>query len=90
MYQYVMQLNGAERDYIYESSLESVGRALDNFYEYMADKDYNFGEAADNEVTRQTLQQIQDRVEALLQVYCGFTEEEVAQLEDLSSAKRMV
>lgn len=90
LYRYVMELKTAQREYMYESSLESIGRSLDNFYEYMKDDGYNYGEAADNAETKETLQAIEEKVKALLIVYCGLTEEEAASLKDLSSAKRMV
>lgn len=90
LYRYIMELKTAQREYMYDSSLESIGRTLDTFYEYMVDEKYNYGVAADNAETRKTLQVIEEKAEALLIVYCGLTEEEAASLKELSSAKRMV
>lgn len=90
LYRYVMELKTAQREYMYDSSLESIGRTLDSFYEYMDEESYYFGEAADNAKTREILQAIEEKAEDLLIVYCGLTEEEAASLKELSSAKRMV
>lgn len=89
-YRYIMELKTVQREYMYDSTLESVGRTLDSFYEYMENDGYNFGEVAENEETIERLQAMEEKVKSLLIVYCGLTEEEADSLKELSSAKRMV
>ncbi len=94
LYEYIMRANtkqqeGADREDIARCA-EYIGEQLNYFYESLDMERYTYVNGADSEQNRKALERMEQNVRLLLQTYCGLTEEDVADLQSLSNAKRMV
>lgn len=86
---YTGVLEGAEQDEIADYA-ETLGEQLNYFYESLDMERYEYVEGADTEENRKALERMELNVRLLMQTYCGLTEEEAADLQSMSKAKRMV
>lgn len=77
-------------DYMIESNMERLINQIDGFYEAMDMKHYEYYEGADTEENRTIMQRMELDIRALLQAYCGLTEEDLTEWGSMSNARRIV
>lgn len=73
-----------------ENAIDRIAESLSYFYDTVDVENYKYYEGVDAPEKQAIVNDIVDKVEVLLQTYCGLTAEEAEQLATLSDAKRRV
>ncbi len=72
------------------TELERLSENLDYFYSALDMEQYEYYDNADNEVNRKALAAMEEKVELLLQTYCGISEELAKEFPTMSKGQRAV
>lgn len=70
--------------------IESLAYNLDDFYRDIDMEEYEYYDNADRQENVKALEDMEHKIEKMLQIYCGLTEEETEGLKEMSEAKRTV
>ena len=94
VYDYIMGLHtklyrDTDKESI-ERQIMYLSEQLNDFYDAMDMENYNYINGADAPLNQEAIAQMEQNIKALLQTYCGLTNEDVTGLQKLSEAKRMV
>lgn len=73
-----------------QSRVDYLSDQLNYFYEALDMEKYSYCEGGDSPENRTAFERMEQNVEALLQTYCGLTQEDAESLMELSEARRMV
>lgn len=87
---YTNKQNPKAEEYRLESGKENLMNYMENFYDILDMKHYEYYEGADSDKNREILQRMEENVKVLLYTYCNLTEEDLAEWGSMSKAKRIV
>ena len=90
VYQNMMDVQCPPEYHDMEWVLENLVENLDGFYTAIDMNEYTYYEAVDTEANRKALQAMEDKVELMLQSYCGLTIEEAKEFGTLTKARRAI